>query len=80
MYDSKKGEIIVLPSMLENRLRRSAVIIEDTIVVMGGKIDDEDEDYLQSVQCFKMGSSSSLTHLPSTTKPRYGAIAEVLPF
>ncbi|XP_046841951.1 gigaxonin-like [Xenia sp. Carnegie-2017] len=78
MYDNKTGKITVLPSMLEKRTWCCAVITGDTIVVMGGW-DDKGEG-LKSVECFKMGSSSSWTYLPSMNEPRYGAIAEILPF
>ncbi|XP_046843377.1 spermatocyte protein spe-26-like [Xenia sp. Carnegie-2017] len=78
MYDYKTGKIQVLPSMLEKRSGCCAVITGDTIVVMGG-VNDKDE-VLKSVECFKMGSSSSWTYLPSMNEPRYAAIAEILPF
>ncbi|XP_046841989.1 gigaxonin-like [Xenia sp. Carnegie-2017] len=77
MYDSKTGTITVLPSMLEKN-RCCAVITDDTIVVMGGMSDEG--NYLKSVECFKMGSSSSWTYLPSMNETREEAIAEVLPF
>ncbi|XP_046842020.1 kelch-like protein 1 [Xenia sp. Carnegie-2017] len=73
MYDCKTGKITVLPSMLEKRFGCCAVITGDTIVVMGG-------NYLYSVECFQMGSSSLWTYLPSTNESRRVAIAEVLPF
>ncbi|XP_046841969.1 kelch-like protein 12 [Xenia sp. Carnegie-2017] len=78
MYDSKTGNITVLPSMLEKRSHCCAVITGDTIVVMGGKNDKT--EYNKSVECFKMGSSSSWAYLPSMNESRYGATAAVLPF
>ncbi|XP_046841965.1 kelch-like protein 38 [Xenia sp. Carnegie-2017] len=78
MYDSKTGQTTLLPSMLENRTRCCAVITDDTIVVMGG-LNDKVEG-LKSVECFKIGSSSSWTYLPSMSQPRFGAITEILPF
>ncbi|XP_046864606.1 E3 ubiquitin-protein ligase TRIM62-like [Xenia sp. Carnegie-2017] len=54
------------------------VITDDTIVVMGGMNDKG--NYLNSVECFKMGCSSSWKYLPSMNEPRYASIAEVLPF
>ncbi|XP_046842002.1 kelch-like protein 12 [Xenia sp. Carnegie-2017] len=78
MYDSKTGKITVLPSMLEKRQGCCAVITGDTIVVMGG-VNDKG-NYLHSVECFKMGSSSSWTYLPSMNDPRYLSVAKVLPF
>ncbi|XP_046843316.1 spermatocyte protein spe-26-like [Xenia sp. Carnegie-2017] len=78
MYNCNTGKITVLPSMLEKRSNYCAVITGDTIVVMGGEIDER--KYLKSVECFEMGSSSSWTYLPSMNESRYKAIAEVLPF
>ncbi|XP_046864603.1 uncharacterized protein LOC124459118 [Xenia sp. Carnegie-2017] len=78
MYDTKTGKITVLPSMLEKRSFCCAVITGDTIVVMGG-LNDKGKD-LNSVECFKMGCSSSWKYLPSMNEPRYASIAEVLPF
>ncbi|XP_046864610.1 kelch-like protein 12 [Xenia sp. Carnegie-2017] len=78
MYDTKTGKITVLPSMLEKRQWCCAVITDDTIVVMGGWNDKG--NYLNSVECFKMGCSSSWKYLPSMNKPRHAFIAEVLPF
>ncbi|XP_046864572.1 kelch-like protein 12 [Xenia sp. Carnegie-2017] len=78
MYDTKTGKITVLPSMLEKRFNCCAVITDDTIVVMGGANDKD--NYLNSVECFKMGCSSSWKYLPSMNEPRHLSIAEVLPF
>ncbi|XP_046841960.1 kelch-like protein 12 [Xenia sp. Carnegie-2017] len=78
MYDCDTGKITVLPSMLEKRSGCCAVITVDTIIVMGG-LNDKCE-VLKSVECFKMGTSSSCTYLPLMNEPRYAAIAEVLPF
>ncbi|XP_046864567.1 spermatocyte protein spe-26-like isoform X2 [Xenia sp. Carnegie-2017] len=78
MYDTKTGKITVLPSMLEKRSCCCAVITDDTIVVMGGLNDKG--NYLNSVECFKMGCSSSWKYLPSMNEPRHLSIAEVLPF
>ncbi|XP_046842517.1 uncharacterized protein LOC124436599 isoform X1 [Xenia sp. Carnegie-2017] len=78
MYDSKTGEITVLPSMLQRRRWCCAVITGDTIVVMGGM--NYKGRHLKSVECFEMGSSSSWTYLPSMNESRSRAIAEVLPF
>ncbi|XP_046842374.1 uncharacterized protein LOC124436489 [Xenia sp. Carnegie-2017] len=78
MYDIKTGKITVLPSMLEKRRGCCAVITDDTIVVMGGG--NEKDENLKSVECFKMGSNSSWTYLPSMNKSRLEVFAEVLPF
>ena len=74
MYNIKTGKITVLPSMLEKRWGCCAVITGDTIVVMGG----ENEEELNSVECFTMGSSR-WEYLPVMSKERYRAVAEVLP-
>ncbi|XP_046855896.1 uncharacterized protein LOC124448998, partial [Xenia sp. Carnegie-2017] len=68
MYDIKTGKITVLPSMLEKRWGCCAVITGDTIVVMGGRNDKDEE--LKSVECFEMGNSSSWTYLPLMNKSR----------
>ncbi|XP_046841910.1 beta-scruin-like [Xenia sp. Carnegie-2017] len=78
MYDSKTGKSMPIPSMLEKRSECCAVIIGDTIVVMGGKNDKG--EVLKSVEYFTMGSSSSWDKLPLMNEPRKEAIAEVLPF
>ena len=75
MYECRTGKITVLPSMLEKRWGCCAVITGNTIVVMGGRNDDE---YLNSVECFTMGSSA-WEYLPAMNKTRLGAVAEVLP-
>ncbi|XP_046843710.1 kelch domain-containing protein 8A-like [Xenia sp. Carnegie-2017] len=74
MYDSKVGEIKVLPSMLINRVGCCAVLTGDTIVVMGGV----KNQYLKSVEFFEM-ESSFWKKLPSMNEARKEAIAEVLP-
>ena len=75
MYNIKTGKITVLPSMLEKRWGCCAVITGDTIVVMGGRNDDQ---YLKSVECFTMGSST-WEYLPAMNETRWLAVAEVLP-
>ena len=75
MYNIKTGKITVLPSMLEKRWGCCAVITGDTIVVMGGRNDDQ---YLNSVECFTMGGST-WKYLPAMNKVRFSAVAEVLP-
>ena len=54
MYDCKTGKITALPPMLEKRYECYAVIIGDTIVVMGGL--NEKRGILSSVECFTMGA------------------------
>ena len=76
MYDCKTGKITVLPSMLERRCACCAVITGNTIVVMGGL--NEELGYLNSVECFTMGSST-WEYLPAMNKARSYAVAEVLP-
>ena len=76
MYDCKTGKITVLPSMLERRCACCAVITGNTIVVMGGL--NEELGYLNSAECFTMGSST-WEYLPAMNKARSYAVAEVLP-
>jgi hypothetical protein len=76
MYNSKTGKTTALPSMLEKRRDCCAVITANTIVVMGGE--NEKGEYLSSVECFTMGGST-WEYLPAMNKPRYRAVAEVLP-
>ena len=76
MYDCKTGKITVLPSMLEKRYACCAVITGNTIVVMGGK--NEEDKVLNSVECFTMGGST-WEHLPDMNMVGCYAVAEVLP-
>jgi hypothetical protein len=76
MYNSKTGKTTALPSMLEKRHGCCAVITGNTIVVMGGE--NEKYEPLSSVECFTMGGST-WEYLPAMNKPRYEAVAEVLP-
>ncbi len=76
MYNSKTGKTTALPSMLEKRCSCCAVITGNTIVVMGGV--NEKFEYLGSVECFTMGSST-WEYLPAMNKARWRAVAEVLP-
>ena len=76
MYNSKTGKITALPSMLEKRCNCCAVITGDTIVVMGGENDEC--EYLSSVECFTMGSSK-WEYLLDMNYARGEAVAEVLP-
>ena len=77
MYDCKTGKITTLPSMLERRCGCCAVITGNTIVVMGGENDDQEET-LSSVECFTMGGYT-WQYLPAMNKARRRAVAEVLP-
>ena len=77
MYNSKTGKTTALPSMLEKRGGCCAVITGNTIVVMGGV--NEKSEYLSSVECFTMGSST-WEYLPAMNKARSRAVADVLPF
>jgi archaellum component FlaC len=76
MYNSKTGKNTALPSMLERRNGCCAVITGNIIVVMGGE--SEKREYLSSVECFTMGSST-WEYLPAMNEPRSTAVAEVLP-
>ena len=75
MYNIKTGKITVLPSMLEKRYGCCAVITNNTIVVMGG---ENDNNYLNSVECFTMGGST-WKYLPAMNEAMTYAVAEVLP-
>ena len=76
MYDCKTGKITVLPFMLEKRCACCAVITGNTIVVMGGR--NEEEKDLKSAECFIMGGYT-WKYLPDMNKARWFAVAEVLP-
>ena len=76
MYNIKTGKITVLPSMLEKRRSCCAIITGNTIVVMGGK--NEEDEHLDTVESFKMGGST-WEYVPSMNKARPNAVAEVLP-
>ena len=76
MYNSKTGKTTALPSMLEKRDGCCTVITGNTIVVMGGR--NEKDESLSSVECFTMGGST-WEYLPAMNKPRFRAVAEVLP-
>ena len=76
MYDCKTGKITALPSMLEKRYDCCAVITGNTIVVMGGM--NEKDEYLNSVESHTIGSST-WKYIPAMNKPRWRAVAEVLP-
>ena len=78
MYNTKTGEVKFLPSMLIKRKGCSTVITGDIIVVMGGE--NETYEVFRRVECFKIGSSSARTHLPSMIEKRQEATAIVLPF
>ena len=76
MYNCKTGVATALPPMLMKRRDCCAVVTDHTIVVMGG-MNDKDE-VLTSVECFTMGDST-WEYLPDMNKPRFRAVAEVLP-
>ena len=75
MYDSKTGNIIKLPPMLEERNACAAVITGKTIVVMGGL---GQSGRVRSVEAFTLGGNS-WRYLPSMNDIRSGATANVLP-
>ena len=76
MYNARTGKTTALPSMLEKRNYCCAVITGNTVVVMTGQ--NEEGEYLSSVECFTMGDST-WEYLPPMNKPRSAAVAEVLP-
>jgi hypothetical protein len=75
MYDSKTGNTIELPSMLEERSACAAVITGNTIVVMGGL---GKPDRLRSVEAFTLGGYT-WRYLPAMNDIRSAATATVLP-
>ena len=75
MYDSKTGNTIELPSMLENRIGCAAVITGNTVVVMGGR---GNRGRVSSVEAFTLGSYS-WRYLSTMKSIRSGATAAVLP-
>ena len=75
MYDSKTGNTIELPSMLEERNGCCAVITGSTIVVMGGR---GETGRIRSVEAFTLGGYS-WRYLPAMNDIRSAATATVLP-
>jgi hypothetical protein len=76
MYNSKTGNTIELPSMLEERSGCAAVITGNTIVVMGGR--GKTTGRVRSVEAFTLGGYS-WRYLPATNDVRSLPIATVLP-
>ena len=76
MYDSKTGNTIELPSMLEERSGSAAVITGNTIVVMGGR--GKTTGRVRSVEAFTLGGYS-WRYLPAMNDIRSLATATVLP-
>ena len=78
MYDCKTGKITVLPAMLEKRYGCCAVIVGNTIVVMGGENIEENAQTLNTMEGFTVGSST-WKQLPVMNEAKFSAVAEVLP-
>jgi hypothetical protein len=76
MYNSKTGNTIELPSMLEERSGCAAVITGNTIVVMGGR--GKTTGRVRSVEAFTLGGYS-WRYLPAMNDIRSLATATVLP-
>ncbi|CAB4029908.1 Kelch repeat-containing [Paramuricea clavata] len=76
MYNSKTGNTIGLPSMLEERSGCCAVITGNTIVVMGGR--GKTTGRVRSVEAFTLGGYS-WRYLPAMNDIRSVATATVLP-
>ena len=76
MYDSKTGNTVELPSMLEERSGCAAIITGNTIVVMGGR--GKTTGRARSVEAFTLGSYW-WRYLPAMNDVRSLATATVLP-
>ena len=76
MYDSKTGNTVELPSMLEERSGCSAIITGNTVVVMGGR--GKTTGRVRSVEAFTLGSYW-WRYLPAMNDVRSLATATVLP-
>jgi hypothetical protein len=76
MYNSKTGNTIELPSMLEERSGCCAVITGNTIVVMGGR--RKTAGRVRSVEAFTLGGYT-WRYLPAMNDIRSVATATVLP-
>ena len=76
MYDTETGQCQVLPSLVHKRYGCSAVIVNDVIVAMGGY--NGEQGYLNSVECFTMGSEG-WRELPGMIEKRKFVSAVVIP-
>ena len=72
LYNIKTQKSHMLPAMKYNRRGCVAAVVRDTVIVMGG--DDERQNDLKSVESFKF-DRYSWNELPAMHKPRYRATA-----
>ena len=75
MYNIKSEKSYMLPEMLNKRDGCVAAVVNDTIIVMGGK--DEGRNYLKSVESFRF-DRFTWEELPDMREERYMATAGVL--
>ena len=75
MYNIKSEKSRMLPEMLNKRDGCVAAVVEDTILVMGGK--DEDGKYLKSAESFRF-DRFTWEELPDMREERFNATGDVL--
>ena len=75
IYNVKTGNSHMLPPMLHKRKGCIAVVIQNSIVVLGGQ--DERSDYLKSVEGFSF-DRYTWEELPDMKEARYLATAVVI--
>ena len=75
MYNIKSEKSSMLPEMLNKRYGCVAAVVDDTILVMGGK--DEDGNYLKSAESFRF-DRFTWEELPDMREERFIATAGVL--
>ena len=75
MYNIKSEKSYMLPEMLNKRDGCVAAVVDDTILVMGGK--DEDGKYLKSAESFRF-DRFTWEELPDMREERFDATAGVL--
>ena len=75
MYNIKSEKSYMLPEMLNKREGCVAAVVDDTILVMGGK--DEDGKYLKSAESFRF-DRFTWEELPDMREERFNATGDVL--
>ena len=75
VYNIKSEKSSMLPEMLNKREGCVAAVVDDTILVMGGK--DEDGKYLKSAESFRF-DRFTWEELPDMTEERFNATGDVL--
>ena len=74
IYNIKTQKCHMLPDMKYKRAGCVAAVVKDTVIVMGGQ--DERNNYLKSVECFRF-DRYSWEELPEMHEARWGATAVV---